>query len=152
MSWKVRKTRLKKVFLATTGDCTIDLRQDGNLPDIAPILTTYHQDWVLPTADAKITLEQGSVMRISCPGFGFSNEDLRNSQFQETKYVTMFENHWKSLIQHCERSELRLHIEWTKAHQKCQKMVNFGDFLKIWSLRSFLIEQKSVENAKIEKF
>ena len=91
----MRKTRLKKVFLATTGDCTIDLRQDGNLPDIAPILTTYHQDWVLPTADAKITLEQGSVMRISCPGFGFSNEDLRNSQFQETKYVTVFENHGK---------------------------------------------------------
>ena len=75
-------------LLATTGTCTIDLRQDGNLPDIAPILTTYHQDWLLPTADAKITLEQGSVMRISCPGFGFSNEDLRNSQFHETKYVT----------------------------------------------------------------
>jgi len=71
----------------TTGTCTIDLRQDGNLPDIAPILTTYHQDWLLPTADAKITLEQGSVMRISCPGFGFSNEDLRNSQFHETKCV-----------------------------------------------------------------
>ena len=28
--------------------------------------------------------------------------------------VTVFENHRKSLIQHCERSELRLHFEWTK--------------------------------------
>ena len=27
---------------------------------------------------------------------------------------TVFENHRKSLIQHCERSELRLHFEWTK--------------------------------------
>ena len=26
----------------------------------------------------------------------------------------VFENHIKSLIQHCERSELRLHFEWTK--------------------------------------
>ena len=28
--------------------------------------------------------------------------------------ATVFENHRKSLIQHCERSELRLHFEWTK--------------------------------------
>ena len=27
---------------------------------------------------------------------------------------TVFENHRKSLIQHCERSELHLHFEWTK--------------------------------------
>ena len=36
----------------------------------------------------------------------------------------MFENHPKSRIQHCERSE-----------SKCQ-MVNFGDFLKTWRFRS----------------
>ena len=29
-----------------------------------------------------------------------------------------FENHRKSLIQHCERSELRLHFEWTKVNWK----------------------------------
>ena len=28
----------------------------------------------------------------------------------------VFENHRKSLIQHCERSELRLHFEWTKVN------------------------------------
>ena len=27
--------------------------------------------------------------------------------------ITVFENHRKNLIQHCERSELRLHFEWT---------------------------------------
>ena len=31
-------------------------------------------------------------------------------------FFTMFENHRKSLIQHDERSELRLHFEWTKVH------------------------------------
>ena len=31
-------------------------------------------------------------------------------------YTTVFENLRKSLIQHCERSELRLHFEWTKVH------------------------------------
>ena len=29
---------------------------------------------------------------------------------------TMFENHRESLIQHCERSKLRLHFEWTKVN------------------------------------
>ena len=41
----------------------------------------------------------------------------------------MFENHRKSLIQHCERSELRLHFELTKVNQKCQIwsiLVSFG--------------------------
>ena len=36
-------------------------------------------------------------------------------------YITVFENHRKSLIQHCQRSELRLHFEWTKVNWKCQK-------------------------------
>ena len=31
-------------------------------------------------------------------------------------FYTVFENHRKSLIQHCERSELRLHFEWTKVN------------------------------------
>ena len=49
----------------------------------------------------------------------------------------MFENHRKSLIQHCERSELHLHLEWTKT---------------VLPDRSILIEQKLMENAKIQKF
>ena len=36
-------------------------------------------------------------------------------------HATVFENQRKSLIQRCERSELRLYFEWTKVHQKCQK-------------------------------
>ena len=31
-----------------------------------------------------------------------------------SNFGTVFENHRKSLIQYCERSELRLHFEWTK--------------------------------------
>ena len=47
----------------------------------------------------------------------------------------MFENHRKSLIQHCERSELRLQFELTKAYQKCPKWSNLASFWKTWSLR-----------------
>ena len=43
--------------------------------------------------------------------FGFAF--LKKSKL--LKY-TVFENHRKSLIQNCERSELRLHFEWTKVH------------------------------------
>ena len=36
--------------------------------------------------------------------------------FVNNVYRTVFENHRKSIIQHCERSELRLHFEWTKVN------------------------------------
>ena len=55
---------------------------------------------------------------------------------------TVFENHRKSLIQYCERSELRLHFEWTNVHEKCQKWSIFE------SLKSFLKGQKLLKNAK----
>ena len=41
----------------------------------------------------------------------------------------VFENHRKSRIQHCARSELRLHFEWPKVNQKCQNG-QVGAFLK----------------------
>ena len=50
--------------------------------------TDHYQSWMLPMADAKITLDTGSVMRISCPGFGFQHGDLSASQFWTTKYVS----------------------------------------------------------------
>ena len=37
------------------------------------------------------------------------------------RYCTVFENYRKSLIQHCERSELRLLFKWTKVTYNCQK-------------------------------
>ena len=42
---------------------------------------------------------------------------------------TVFENHRKCLIQDCERSELRLHFEWTKI-DKNAKNGQFSEFLK----------------------
>ena len=50
--------------------------------------------------------------------------------------TTVFENHSKSRIQHCERSELRLHFEWTKVHQKCKKMVHEATFQTVLLDRS----------------
>ena len=44
-----------------------------------------------------------------------------DSQFRNLD--TVFENHRKSLIQHCERSELRLHFVSPKVNQKCKKML-----------------------------
>ena len=41
---------------------------------------------------------------------------------KNTSFLPVFENHRKSLIQPCEQSELRLHFEWTKVIQKCQKL------------------------------
>ena len=43
---------------------------------------------------------------------------MHETWFAEEKEAshTVFENHRKSLILHCERSELRLHFEWTKVN------------------------------------
>ena len=66
----------------------------------------------------------------------------------------MFENHRKSLIQHC---ELRLHFEWTKLIKNA-KNGRFNGFIKTEACiqtvlpdRSVLIRQKLVENTKIQK-
>ena len=61
----------------------------------------------------------------------------------------MDENHRKSPILHCERSERGLHFEWTKVHQKCQKWSILASFWKQDKL--LLIGQKLMENAKIKK-
>ena len=70
-------------------------------------------------------------------------------------YYIVFENHRKSLIQHCERSKLRLHFEWTFVHSKCQKWSILASFWKpeacsqtLLPDRSVLMGQKLVENAK----
>ena len=73
---------------------------------------------------------------------------------------TVFENHRKSLIQHCERSQLRLHFEWRqKLIKKCQNWSILASFWKAEACgqtvlpdRSVLIGQNLMGNAKIQKF
>ena len=66
-------------------------------------------------------------------------------------YGTVFENHRKSLIQHCERSKLCLHFGW-KVHWKGQKWSILASFWKpeacgqtVLPDRSLLKGQKLVE-------
>ena len=66
--------------------------------------------------------EGGHLKKVEDRGDGIINP------FSTVIFNTVFENHRKSLIQHCERSELRLHFEWTKAHEKCQKWSILGSF------------------------
>ena len=47
-------------------------------------------------------------------GFAYQFESTTRHPIQSK--LTVFENHRKSSIQHCERSELRLHFEWTKVN------------------------------------
>ena len=62
----------------------------------------------------------------------------------------------KSLIQHCERSELRLPFEWTKVNEKCQLWRLFENLKAcgqtVLQDRSLLIGHKLVKNAKIQRF
>ena len=56
---------------------------------------------------------------------------LITCSFPPLIYITVFENHRKSLIQHCVRSEVGLHFEWTKVDKKWQKSSIWS-----WNLRS----------------
>ena len=87
-------------------------------------------------------------------GKKYPNQNIEN--IVTFSSFTVFENHRKSLIQHCERSELRLHLDWTKVNSKCQKWSILASFWKpqacgqtVLPDRSLLIGQKLAENAKI---
>ena len=58
------------------------------------------------------------------------NSNSKVTLVLKPKVSTVFENRRKSLIQHCKRSELRLHFEWTKIHLKMPKMAQIGECLK----------------------
>ena len=79
---------------------------------------------------------------------------IRSKSPKNIEKNTVVENHRKSLIQYCERSELRSHFEWTKAYKKCQKKFFNLEACSQTVLpdRSVLKEQKIGGNAKIEKF
>ena len=57
---------------------------------------------------------------VSDNSLAISTEMIKNN-FCFYLNITVFENCRKSLIKHCERSELRLHFEWSKIDQKDQK-------------------------------
>ena len=61
--------------------------------------------------------------------------------------LKVFENRLKSRILHCERSELRLHFEWTKVDQKCQKWSILANFLKTRSLQSNSVTRQVTFNS-----
>ena len=72
---------------------------------------------------------------------------------------TVLGNYRKGLIQHCERSELHLHFDWTKVNLKMPKMVHFDELLKTWSLQSNSVTRQVIFNRtkiggnhKIRKF
>ena len=78
----------------------------------------------------QIPFELCQTTGCNCGSFLFRlSSNMQNQWFQSFKLFsklfsnnTMFENYRKSLFQHCERSELRLHFEWTKkSSSKCQK-------------------------------
>ena len=85
-------------------------------------------------------------------------KNKRGSRLFVYLICTVFENHRKSLIHHCELSELRLHFEWTKVDSKCQNWSILASFWKteacgqtVLTDRSVLIGQNLGENVKNKK-
>ena len=79
------------------------------------------------------------------------NEEQKiHNAFKKLKLesLTVFENHRKSLIQYYERSDLRLHLEWTKVHQK---MVNFGEFFESLKVKQAVLRVLNFDWTKIDE-
>jgi len=88
---------------------------------------------------------------------GFTDKE-KLTRARSIGIFTLFKNHRKSLIQHCERSELCLHFEWKKVKWKCQKLSFLANFWKSESCgqtvlpdRLRLIEQKCWKIPKVKK-
>ena len=72
----------------------------------------------IETAVRETELVQTDFFLEIFPEMSFQAWGIKRLFVTVTKSVknTVFENHRKCLIQHCERSELRLHFEWTKVN------------------------------------
>ena len=82
---------------------------------MAPISFTFYADLsYLKRSETtkKFTLPIQSVSNSRNLPFPLTDTDI--ALMLTLLHFTVFENQRKSLIQHCERSELRLHFEWTK--------------------------------------
>ena len=75
-----------------------------------------------------------------------------NRENMVSYFLTVFENHRKSIIQHCERSELRLPFEWTKVNQKCQKLFSLAIFWKPAQVHSVTRQVNFKGQKMVEKF
>ena len=63
----------------------------------------------------------GHLMKVRLTSLGNEDDDLNLTMRKEKRGgSTVFENRPKSRIPYCERSELRLHLEWTKAKKPGQ--------------------------------
>ena len=94
----------------------------------------------------------GSLLKQQSRFASWHSLDFQATLLLHLRAATVFENHRKSLIQHCERNELHIHFEWTKVNLKCQKKSILASFWKpescgptVLSDRSVLIGQKLVE-------
>ena len=86
------------------------------------------------------------VLPSLCLFFSTDKTGLESS-FRIWWYDTVFENNWKSLIQHCQRSELRLHFEWIKVNEKWLILAVFLS----WRLRSNSVtRQVNLKRTKID--
>ena len=97
----------------------------------------------------QVEIEVSEKLELNWKNFtkGFSYLRLSRLPLRVTSFIlkfwksTVFENHRKSLIQHCEQSELRLHFQWTKVHKKCPnskiQMRLFGPFSNTVDAASF---------------
>ena len=100
--------------------CAHELRRPTSLPRRPRIISCIKE------------MENGNFRDVVC-----------TSHRKET-LSTVFENHRKSLIQHSERSELRLHFEWTKVNQKCKKWSILMSFWKPEACGQTVLPDRSV--------
>ena len=109
-------------FKTSSGRCDQNIRARTPTYRIPQVALWRHESWICFNSSRWILHHAFFLVKLSVWFF---------------LYCTVFENHRKSRIQYCERSELRLHFEWTKVHTKCQK-----SSISAWNLRSNIVSRQ----------
>ena len=101
-----------------------------------------------------------SIVESGCHTFSFpgwpSKQICLDNEKSTRKSTTTIPQSLKitenSLIQHCERSELRLHFEWTEVHQKCQKWLEVKQCYQTGQFRTKLVENTKIDKIQMRHF
>ena len=116
--------------------------QDGLVVKYFSVVDTYLPPWYLNGWIMKPLESLGQPLYISL----FAK--IQHKTHKTNLNCTVFENHWKSLIQHC---ELRLLFKWLKVNKKMPKMVHYENLKSNRITRQVNFNwTKNGENAKIQ--
>lgn len=71
--------------LTKSNGCEFNVRDSSQVPEYEPLLVDELDQWILPSVDSVVKLDEGDVMRLSCPGTFFEHSSLETITFLDAR-------------------------------------------------------------------